>query len=183
MLPVTFFRLGPLLKNSFTFVKIKKTLWRTFPQIKVTHIFFMSLSSPQAMNCWDSVSENVGSSAQSQKWGCHSGLGSRGGPAEFSWSVQVIYPWSVYPLPQAHREGGDRRFFPRAFILMIFTFMGCNFTLFLYLSLSRHCLDSKSERLGKIISNSLMVSVDKLFDACKHVKPTLLIDHAIWIIN
>ena len=47
---------------------------------------------------------------------------------------------------------------------MIFTFMGYIFTLFLYLSLSRHCLDSMSEHLGRIISNSFMVSIDKIFD-------------------
>ena len=37
--------------------------------------------------------------------------------------------------------------------------------LFLYLSLSWHCLDSMSEHLG---SNDFTVSVDKHFDACKH---------------
>ena len=50
------------------------------------------------------------------------------------------------------------------FIFMIFTFMGCIFMLFLYLLLSHHCLDSMSERLGRIISNS--------------VKHRELIDHA-----
>ena len=45
-----------------------------------------------------------------------------------------------------------------------------------YLSLSRHCLDSMSEHLGRIISNAFTVSVDKLFDACKHLEPTPLIN-------
>ena len=40
-----------------------------------------------------------------------------------------------------------------------------------------HCLDSMSERLSRIISNTFMVSVDTLFDECKHVA-TPLIDHA-----
>ena len=46
---------------------------------------------------------------------------------------------------------------------------------------SRPCLDSMSELLGRIISssNAFMVTVDKLFDVCKHVKPTPLIDHTI----
>ena len=30
------------------------------------------------------------------------------------------------------------------------------------------CLDSMSERLGRIISNAFTVSVDKHFDVCKH---------------
>ena len=38
-----------------------------------------------------------------------------------------------------------------AFIFMIFTFLGCIVTLFFYLSLSRHCLDSMSEHLGRIM--------------------------------
>ena len=58
-------------------------------------------------------------------------------------------------------------------LLLEFTIMGCSFTLFLYLS---HCLDSMSERLGRIISNDFTVSVDKLFDACKRVIPTPLIN-------
>ena len=45
---------------------------------------------------------------------------------------------------------------------------------FSYLSLSQHCLDSMSERLGRIIGNAFMVSVDKLFDTCKYVEPTPL---------
>ena len=48
-----------------------------------------------------------------------------------------------------------------AFILMIFTFMGCIFMLFLTF---RHCLDSISKCLGRIISNDFTVSVDILFD-------------------
>ena len=51
-------------------------------------------------------------------------------------------------------EGGTGDTFPgphEAFIFMIFTFLGCIFTLFLYLSLSRHCLDSMSEHLGRIM--------------------------------
>ena len=54
------------------------------------------------------------------------------------------------------------------------TIMGCIFTLFPFLS---HCLDLMSERLGRIISNAFTVCVDKLFDACKHVEPTPLINH------
>ena len=38
----------------------------------------------------------------------------------------------------------------------IFTFVGCIFTLFRYVLLSRHCLDSMSEHLYKIISNAFM---------------------------
>jgi len=41
-----------------------------------------------------------------------------------------------------------------AFIFMIFTVIGCIFTLFPYLSLSQHCPDSISERLGRIIINT-----------------------------
>ena len=39
--------------------------------------------------------------------------------------------------------------------------MGCIFMLFPFFG---HCLDSMSERLGRIISNAFMVSVDKHFD-------------------
>ena len=46
-----------------------------------------------------------------------------------------------------------------AFIFMIFTIMSCIFTLFLCLSL---CLNSMSERLGRILSNDFTVSVEKL---------------------
>ena len=48
-----------------------------------------------------------------------------------------------------------------------------------------HCLDSTSECLGRIISNTFMVNVDKYFDACKHMKPTSLISWPclLWIIN
>ena len=42
--------------------------------------------------------------------------------------------------------------------------------------LSRHCLDSMSERLGRIISNAFTVSVDKLFDTCEHLEPIPLIN-------
>ena len=45
-----------------------------------------------------------------------------------------------------------------AFIFMICTFIGCIFTLFLFLSLSQDCLESMSEHLGRIISNSFTVS-------------------------
>jgi len=62
-----------------------------------------------------------------------------------------------------------------AFIFLICTFMGCIFLLFLYFSLSRHCLDSMSKRLGKIISNAFTVRVDKHFDACKHIELTMFI--------
>ena len=62
-----------------------------------------------------------------------------------------------------------------AFIFMIFTCMGCFFTL-LYLSLSQHCLDSMSECFGRIISIASTVSVDKLFEAYKHVEPKPLIN-------
>ena len=41
----------------------------------------------------------------------------------------------------------------------------------LYLLLSRHCLYSISEHLGRIISNAFVVSVDKLFG--KHIELTL----------
>ena len=71
---------------------------------------------------------------------------------------------------QAHREGGGTgdtspgppNFWraPWGFYFMIFTFMGSIFTLFLYLSHSRHCLDSMSECLGRIISNAFTVSVN-----------------------
>ena len=81
---------------------------------------------------------------------------------------------------QAHREGGGGGILPRgpqtfkvpreAFIFMIFAFMGCIFMQFRYLSLSWHCLDSMSERLGRIISNAFTVSVDKLFNPIDHVK-------------
>ena len=61
------------------------------------------------------------------------------------------------------RWGGGRGYFPGAPKLLrgpikllfswFFAFIDCIFTLFLYLSLSRHCLDSMSEH----------------FDVCKHV--------------
>ena len=47
---------------------------------------------------------------------------------------------------------------------LIFIFMGCIFMLSLYFSLSSHCLYSMSECLGRIISNTFTISVDKLFD-------------------
>ena len=56
---------------------------------------------------------------------------------------------------------------------MIYTFLGCIFTIFRF---PLHGLDSVSESLGKIISNAFKVSVDKLFDVCKHVELTLLIN-------
>ena len=40
-------------------------------------------------------------------------------------------------------------------------------------------MDSISKCLGRIISSAFTVSADKLFDTCKHVEPTLLIDHVI----
>ena len=33
-----------------------------------------------------------------------------------------------------------------------------------------------SERLGRIISNTFMVSIDKYFDVCKHAEPIPLIN-------
>ena len=70
---------------------------------------------------------------------------------------------SDYTHSQAHRGGGgEQGILPQgpqtfkgpheAFIFMTFTIMGCSFMLFLYLS---HCLDSMSERLGRI---SVMIS-------------------------
>ena len=79
--------------------------------------------------------------------------------------------------------GGNKGYFPWApkllrgpmrLLFSWFYLYGLHFHV--YLSLSRHCLDSMSERLGRIISNAFTVSVDKLFDACKHLEPTPLIN-------
>ena len=77
--------------------------------------------------------------------------------------------------------GGGRRYFLgppkllRGPMTLLFHLYGLHLhTVFLYLLLSRHCLNSVSECLGRIISNAFIISVDKLFDVCKHVEPTLL---------
>ena len=58
-----------------------------------------------------------------------------------------------------------------AFIFMIFTIISC--TLFLYLS---HGMDSMSEPWVEKSVVLSRLSVDKLFDACKRVEPTPLIN-------
>ena len=91
-----------------------------------------------------------------------------------------------HPGPLRGREGVEQEILPRgprtfkgpheALIFTIFSYIGCIFMLFLFLLLSRHCLDSMSERLCRIISNAFTVSVDKLIDTCKHVESTPLIN-------
>ena len=85
---------------------------------------------------------------------------------------------------QAYQEGGREQGIllrgPQTFKgpneAFIFYFMSCIFILLLYLMLSQHCLHSMSKCLCRIISNGFMVSVDKPFDACKHVEATSLIN-------
>ena len=60
--------------------------------------------------------------------------------------------------------------------LLIFIFWAAASRCFFIFRFPLHCLDSMSERLGRIISNTFMVSVDKYFDACKHAEPIPLID-------
>ena len=93
---------------------------------------------------------------------------------------------------QAHREGGGTgdtspgppNFFlekgpHEAFLFIPFWAAASRcffFFRFFFFRFPLHCLDSMSERLGRIISNAFMVSVDKYFDVCKHAEPIPLID-------
>ena len=83
-------------------------------------------------------------------------------PTEIFWMIAVIRG-------RPTEGGGGQGIPPRGPMRLYFHdfyIMSCIFTLFLYLS---HCLDSMSERLGRIITNAFTVSVDKLFDACKRL--------------
>ena len=51
-----------------------------------------------------------------------------------------------------------------------FIFMGCIFTLFLYLSLSI-ALSGSTQRVNAWVVYAFTISVDKHFDACKRVEP------------
>ena len=77
---------------------------------------------------------------------------------------------------QAHREGrgtGDTSSGPPSFkganeALILTSWATSSRSLILYLSLFGDCLDSVSERWGRIISNAFTVSVDKLFNTIDH---------------
>ena len=79
--------------------------------------------------------------------------------------------------------GGEQGIFPQgpqtfkgpheAFIFMILPLWAA----FSHLSFAFPALSGLNEQhLGRIISNAFTVSVDKLFDACKHLEPTSLIN-------
>ena len=73
--------------------------------------------------------------------------------------------------PQPFLEKG-----PKGLFILFLLFWIASSRCFFFFHFPLHCLDSVCERLGRIISNTFMVSVDKYFDTCKHVEPTLLIN-------
>ena len=88
----------------------------------------------------------------------------------------VLLPERVYMLlsdrPTAGGGGANRGYFPAApkllrgpcgFYFYDFYFYGLDLHA-VSLSFALHCLDSMSERLGRIISNGFTVSIDKHFD-------------------
>ena len=86
----------------------------------------------------------------------------------------VLLPERVYMLlsDRPTAGGANRGYFPAApkllrgpcgFYFCDFYFYGLDLHA-VSLSFALHCLDSMSERLGRIISNGFMVSIDKHFD-------------------
>ena len=114
---------------------------------------------------------------------------------------KTIYSWPVtgsksrvrariYMKPRPTKRGGREQEILlgapkllRGPMRLFFNFMSCIFILLLYLSLSQHCLHSMSKCLDRIISNAFMVSVDKLFDSCKHVEAPPLINWPCYMNN